>query len=76
MYGTDVVQDDQIWIEADILVADHPNVTSGDVISVTFAIKVSWARVCWAVLGVSRACNISDGARENINKRIVNGTEF
>ncbi|ROT63600.1 hypothetical protein C7M84_018502 [Penaeus vannamei] len=44
MHGTDVVQDDQIWIEADILVADHPNVSTNDVISVTFAIKVSWAK--------------------------------
>lgn len=69
MHGTDVVQDDQIWIEADILVADHPNVSTNDVISVTFAIKVSWAK------GVFRMSNslshFRRSERENINSGMV-----
>ncbi|XP_042876938.1 uncharacterized protein LOC122256373 [Penaeus japonicus] len=40
MDNTDLIQDDQVWLEADILVADHPNVSTSDIISITFAVKV------------------------------------
>ncbi|XP_069952979.1 uncharacterized protein [Cherax quadricarinatus] len=35
------VQDDQLWIEADIWIADHPNATNGATINIHFAIKAA-----------------------------------
>nr|XP_045612843.1 uncharacterized protein LOC123767314 [Procambarus clarkii] len=39
MYHTYQVQDDQMWFEADIWVADHPNATTGSIININFAVK-------------------------------------